>query len=258
MSALEHSGPDDGPKLSPDGPVPRHIGVIMDGNGRWAAAQGRPRNEGHRAGLDALGRLVEICNDRGVQYLTIYSFSSENWRRPQREISFLFGLLQRFVTTELDGLVEKNIRARVIGERASLSAPLRSHVAKIEEKTAGCTGLNLMIAFNYGGRQELVNAVRTVCDDVASGTLKKDDIDAEAISARLYAADVPDPDLIVRSGGEQRLSNFLLWQAAYTELVYIDDLWPDFNAEMFDRILREYARRERRFGGLGSGAAIHE
>lgn len=233
--------------------IPRHMGVIMDGNGRWAAARGRPRTEGHRAGMDALARLVELASEAGIEYLTVFSFSSENWRRPEPEITFLFSLLRRFVATGLDRLISGNVRARIIGDRSGLDEELRTLIQVIETRTAKCTGLNLNIAFNYGSRQELAAAVRVIARQVASGELDAENVGEAAIEAALTTAGMPAPDLIVRTGGDHRLSNFLLWQSAYAELVFVEENWPSFDDGSFNRVLGEFARRERRYGGLSAG-----
>lgn len=230
--------------------VPRHLAVTMDGNGRWAAARGKPRTEGHRAGIGALRELVKLCISYDVEYVTVFSFSSENWSRPRDEVNFILGLLRRFVSSDLDDLVRNNVRIRVIGEREGLDGQVRSLIEKAEADTATNTGLQLIIAFNYGGKSELAAAMRRLAEQVAAGTLEPSEITEATISGALYAADVPEPDVVLRTSGEQRFSNFLLWQSAYAELVFIDDYWPDFNEESFVRVLEEYGRRERRFGGV--------
>lgn len=230
--------------------VPRHIGVIMDGNGRWARARGLSRTEGHRAGVNAVRRLVELAADRGVGYLTIFSFSSENWARPPEEISFIFGLLRHFVASDLNRLVANNVRVRVIGSRDGLDPGLVRTLDDVVTRTADRTGLQLVVAFNYGARAEIAGAARALAEKVASGEISPADITEQALARQLDTHGIPDPDLIIRTSGEMRLSNFLLWQAAYAELVFIEDHWPDFGAEQFDEALRIYANRDRRFGGL--------
>lgn len=235
--------------------VPVHVGVTMDGNGRWAEARGRPRTEGHREGIKALRLLVDLCIRYGVSYLTVFSFSSENWSRPKDEISFIFGLLRRYVATDLEQLVKKNVRVRVIGERTGLDRSLTALIEKAERETRHCTGFVLSVAFNYGGKAEITSAVRRIAARVAAGELDPAAIDEALVADALYTGGIPDPDLMIRTGGEHRFSNFLIWQAAYAELVFLDDYWPDFDEETFLRALSEYARRERRYGGVGKGPA---
>ena len=230
--------------------APRHVAIIMDGNGRWAAARGLPRSEGHRRGVEALRRTVRAAGELGISYLTIFSFSSENWSRPAGEVAELMGLLRRFVRNDLAELHQNNVRVRVIGERADLSADIGRLLVEAEELTRGNTGLTLIVAFNYGARQEIVRAARRIAEEVKQGTLDLNQIDVESFGRFLDAPDVPEPDLIIRTSGEQRLSNFLLWQGAYSELVFVPDYWPDFDRPTLEAVIREYARRERRFGGL--------
>jgi len=230
--------------------IPRHLAVTMDGNGRWAMARGKPRTEGHRAGTDSLRRLVEYAIRYGIGYLTVFSFSSENWSRPREEVNFIFGLLRRFVTSDLDKLVRNNVRIRVIGERAGLDKQILQLIEKAENDTLDNDGLTLVVAFNYGGKAELVHAMRALAHQVQAGEIAPDDITEDMISGALYAADIPAPDIVLRTSGEQRFSNFLIWQAAYSELVFIDENWPDFDEASFIRVLEDYGRRERRFGGV--------
>ncbi len=230
--------------------VPRHLAVTMDGNGRWATSRGKRRTEGHRAGTDALRRLVEYCVRYGVDYLTVFSFSSENWRRPTEEVNFIFGLLRRFVSSDLNRLIRNNVRIRIIGERTGLDDQVLGLIRKAEDDTAHNTGLTLVVAFNYGGKTEIVSAVRRLAEQVKDGTLAPEDIGEADITRALYAADLPNPDVVLRTSGEQRFSNFLIWQAAYSELIFIDDYWPDFDEDSFVRVLEEYGRRERRFGDV--------
>ena len=211
--------------------VPRHIAIIMDGNGRWAAKRGLPRAEGHRRGVEALRRTVRAAGDLGVSVLTIFSFSSENWSRPPAEISDLMGLLRRFIRNDLD-------------------PEIRRLLVEAEELTRGNNGLTLVVAFNYGARQEIAHAAREIAIEVAQGRLAANDISPELLSRYLHAPDIPDPDLIIRTSGEQRLSNFLLWQAAYSELIFVPINWPDFDRAALEGAIAEYRRRERRFGGL--------
>jgi len=232
--------------------VPRHVAIIMDGNGRWAAARGLPRVEGHRRGVEALRKTVRAAGDIGIRCLTIFSFSSENWQRPASEIRDLMGLLRRFIRNDLAELHSSNVRVRVIGERADLDPDIRRLLEEAEELTRANSGLTLVVAFNYGARDEIARAARTIAYDVAKGVLKPEDVTEELIGARLDAADIADPDLIIRTSGEQRLSNFLLWQAAYSELVFLPVYWPDFDRAVLEQAIEEYRRRERRFGGLAA------
>ena len=222
----------------------------MDGNGRWAKSRGLPRVEGHRRGVEALRRTVRACGDLGIGYLTIFSFSSENWTRPAKEISDLMGLLRRFIRHDLADLHASNVRVRVIGERAGLDPEIGRLLTEAEELTAANTGLVLVVAFNYGGRQEIARAARHVAEEVAAGRLAPEAVTAEVLGRFFDAPDVPDPDLLIRTSGEQRLSNFLLWQTAYSELVFLPIYWPDFDRAALEKAIDEYRRRERRFGGL--------
>lgn len=230
--------------------VPRHLAVTMDGNGRWAQARGKPRTDGHRAGIESLRRLVEYCIRYGVSYVTVFSFSSENWSRPAEEINFIFGLLKRFVASDLQKLSDNNVRIRISGAREGLEPNIRQLIEKAESQTAHNTGLNLIVAFNYGGKAELVSATKKLAQAVRDGEMAIEDINETSISQALYLSDVPEPEVVVRTSGEQRFSNFLLWQAAYSELVFIDDYWPDFNENSFLRVLEDFSSRERRFGGI--------
>lgn len=229
---------------------PRHVAIIMDGNGRWAAARGLPRAEGHRRGVEALRRTVRAAGEIGIRYLTIFSFSSENWSRPPAEVSELMGLLRRFVRNDLAELHQNNVRVRIIGERDGLSPDIGPLLIEAEELTRKNTGLCLIVAFNYGARQEIARAARRISEAVARGELAPAEIDADRFSSFMDAPDVPDPDLIIRTSGEQRMSNFLLWQAAYSELVFVPGFWPDFDRSALEAVIIEFRRRERRFGGL--------
>jgi len=246
-----------------DGPdrsgTPEHVAIIMDGNGRWAAARSLPRAEGHRRGVEALRRVVRAANELGIRYLTIFSFSSENWSRPASEIGDLFGLLRRFIRNDLASLHRDGVRVRVIGEREGLDPDIVALLDEAEELTRGNVRLNLTVAFNYGSRQEIANAAHRLAREVAEGKRDPSSIDVAAISGYLDTSSIPDPDLIIRTSGEQRLSNFLMWQAAYSELVFVPVHWPDFDKAALEEAIAEYAKRERRFGGLaakaGSGRA---
>ena len=230
--------------------IPAHIGVIMDGNGRWARARGKPRTEGHIAGAKALRRLVELCIRYGVGHLTAFSFSSENWTRPRDEVNFIFGLIRRFVASDLEKLVRNNVHVRIIGQREGLDPGMQRLIADVEAKTAQNTGLELVVAFNYGGKAEITEATRQIAEAVAAGRLKPEEINEQTIADALYTGGMPDPDLIIRTSGERRFSNFLLWQGAYSELIFIEENWPDFNEATFLRVLDDYSARERRFGGI--------
>ncbi len=229
---------------------PRHVAIIMDGNGRWAAARGLPRVEGHRRGVEALRKTVRAANELGISFLTIFSFSSENWSRPPSEIRDLLGLLRRFIRNDLADLHKNNIRVRVIGERDDLDPDIRNLLREAEDLTRGNDGFTLVVAFNYGARQEIARAARRLVTEVAEGRLAASAITPELLSRHLDAPDIPDPDVIIRTSGEQRLSNFLLWQSAYSELVFVPINWPDFDRSALEGAIAEYRRRERRFGGL--------
>jgi undecaprenyl diphosphate synthase len=230
--------------------VPRHVAIIMDGNGRWAAARGLPRGEGHRRGVEALRRTVRAAGDLGIGFLTIFSFSAENWSRPPAEIRELMGLLRRFIRHDLADLHRNGVRVRVIGERENLDPDIRRLLDEAEELTKSNDRLVLVVAFNYGARQEIARAAQRMAAAVAAGDLMVSAVTADKLASYLDAPDLPDPDLIIRTSGEQRLSNFLLWQAAYSELVFVPTYWPDFDRSTLENAIAEYHRRERRFGGL--------
>jgi undecaprenyl diphosphate synthase len=226
----------------------------MDGNGRWAARRGLPRIEGHRRGVEAVRRAVRAAADLGIRYLTIYSFSTENWRRPPQEVADLMGLLKRFIRNDLAELHAHNIRIRIIGDREGLSADLLALLQEAEDLTRGNTGLVLVVAFNYGGRQEIARAMRAIAREVKAGRLDPEAIDIDTVADALDTEGIPDPDLVIRTSGEQRLSNFLPWQSAYSEFVFLPDLWPDFDHAAFKAAVDQYVGRERRFGGLSAKA----
>jgi len=230
-------------------PVPRHIAIIMDGNGRWARQRARPRTFGHGEGVEALRRAVEAAGDLGVAYLTVFGFSTENWRRPAEEVNALFDLLRLYVARDLDRLAREGVRVRVIGERHGLQSDIAGIITDAENKTRHNDKLNLTIAFNYGGQDEIVRAARRVAEDVAAGKLAAGDLDAGRFAHYLDTADLPAPDLLIRTSGEFRLSNFMLWQSAYAELVFLDVLWPDFDKAALQHAIDTYRARERRFGG---------
>ena len=234
--------------------VPAHVAIIMDGNGRWAAARGLPRAEGHRRGVEALRRTVRSAGELGVSVLTIYSFSTENWTRPAQEIDDLMMLIKRFVREDLAELHKAGVRVRVIGDRNDLDPEILALIREAEALTRENDKLTLVVAFNYGGRQELARAARKLAEDAVSGKLDPATVDAEALAQRLDTAGLPDPDLIIRTSGELRLSNFLLWQSAYSEFVVLSVYWPDFDRAAFEEAIDEFRRRERRFGGLEARA----
>jgi undecaprenyl diphosphate synthase len=236
--------------LSTSMSAPRHVAIIMDGNGRCAQARGLPRGEGHRRGVEALRRTVRAAGEVGIDFLTIFSFSAENWSRPKSEVRDLMVLLRRFIRNDLADLHRNNVRVVVIGERDELAGDIRSLLDEAEVLTKTNTGLTVIVAFNYGSRQEIARAARALAVEVRDGRLDPDAITAERIGAQLDTAALPDPDLIIRTSGEQRLSNFLLWQAAYSELVFVPIYWPDFDRAALEAAIDEYHRRERRFGGL--------
>jgi undecaprenyl diphosphate synthase len=224
----------------------------MDGNGRWAKARGLPRAMGHREGVEALRRAVEACRDLGITHLSVYAFSTENWSRPQAEIDALFDLLRLFVKRDLARLHKDGVRIRIIGSRDGLSDDILALIDEAVELTQGNTRLNLNIAFNYGGRGEIVAATREIARRVEAGQLKAENVDEALISKLMWTADSPDPDLVIRTSGELRLSNFLLWSGAYAELMFMDLWWPDFNRESMEKAIDAFRRRDRRFGGLGA------
>jgi len=235
--------------------VPRHVAIIMDGNGRWAARRGLPRSAGHKVGVDALRRAVKAAADFGIEYLTIYSFSSENWSRPAAEVSFLLDLLRRFIRQDVAELHRSGVKITVVGSRADLEPGIVCLLDDAERLTRENSKLNLIVAFNYGSRQEIGRAMVAIARKVERGEISAADISPELISRSLDTAGIPDPDLLIRTGGEQRISNFLLWQCAYTEFVFVDEFWPDFTHEIFARALDEFRLRDRRFGNIEAQTA---
>ena len=227
---------------------PRHIAIIMDGNGRWARKRGLPRLEGLFAGVGAVRRVVEACRDLGIPYLTLYTFSTENWRRPKEEVEGLMMLLREQLRSQTPELKEKGVRVIVIGKREELPLDLQEEIKRSEEETAQNKDLHLILAINYGGRAEIVQACKRIIEAVKRGEI--DDIDEASFSSCLYTKDIPDPDLLIRTAGEQRVSNFLLWQIAYTEFYITDTLWPDFTKEDLIKAIEDYKRRKRKFGAL--------
>ncbi len=229
--------------------VPKHIAIIMDGNRRWAQQRNLPRSEGHKAGADSVMRTVSCCQKYGIRYLTLYAFSTENWKRSPSEVATLMGLLGDFITSHEDELLKYGIRLHIIGDLERLPVMVRGKLRKVLERTAVCDKAHLTVALSYGSRQEITLAAKSLARDVKEGRLKLEDIDEDAMSARLQTAGTPDPDLIIRTAGEQRLSNFLLWQASYAEFIFLPVMWPDFGETQFKEALDEYSRRQRRYGG---------
>jgi undecaprenyl diphosphate synthase len=230
--------------------VPRHIAIIMDGNGRWARERGLPRTEGHRRGADSVRRVVEACGELGVEFLTLYAFSSENWKRPKREVDALMRLLQQFLKSRTPEMMEQNVRLQAIGRLHDLPEACQAELHRSITKTAQNTGLTLILALSYGGREEIIDGVKSLLESVEKGHLDKAMIDGEVFSKHLYTRYYPDPDLLIRTSGELRLSNFLLWQMSYTEFYVTETLWPDFERETLLEALRAFNARSRRFGGV--------
>jgi undecaprenyl diphosphate synthase len=230
--------------------IPNHVAIIMDGNGRWAKARGLPRTAGHKAGVDALRATVRNASDFGIQWLTLYAFSSENWSRPATEVSDLMGLLKLFIRRDLAELHRSNVRVHIIGDRDTVPQDIRTLLDDAEKLTAGNQKLHLVIAFNYGSRDEITRALRKIAISVQEGALAPGGITQETIANALDTFGMPDPDLVIRTSGEMRLSNFLLWQAAYAEFVFVSCLWPDFNRDRFSEAIAVFEQRERRFGGV--------
>lgn len=231
---------------------PNHVAIIMDGNGRWAKKRGRPRLFGHHAGARRVREIVEACPDLGVRYLTIFAFSTENWRRTQTEVAGLMSLFRRYIAKEAADLLANGVRVRFIGDRVKLDAKLVQLMDELELMTAHNDRVHMTVALNYGGRDEVARATKRLAQDVKSGRLDPADVDEETLPKYLDTCVLPDPDLVIRTSGEARISNFLLWQSAYSEYEFIDTLWPDFTPEVFARIVADYAGRERRFGAVPS------
>ncbi len=230
--------------------TPRHVAIIMDGNGRWAQGRMLPRSSGHKAGVDALKKTVRAAREFGIEYLTLFSFSSENWSRPEDEINELFALLRLFIRRDLADLHKNNVCVRIVGSRQGLPKDVLNLLVEAENLTRQNKAQTLIIAFNYGSRDEIVDAMKKIAVKVSNGDIDVDDINANVVSRHLYTSDIPDPDLIIRTSGEKRLSNFLMWQAAYSELVFVDCLWPQFDKAALAACLDEYSLRTRKFGGL--------
>ncbi|NBU13380.1 MAG: isoprenyl transferase [Alphaproteobacteria bacterium] len=232
--------------------IPQHVAIIMDGNGRWASQRGLPRFEGHRRGVEALRKTIRAAEELGIRYLTVYSFSSENWKRPATEVSDLMGLLRRFIRNDLAELHSRNIRVRVIGVKEGLAPDIIALLDESEQLTKNNTGLTFVVAFNYGARREIANAARLIAQAVKAGEINTDAIDEKLVSNYLNTVGIPDPELVIRTSGEQRLSNFLLWQSSYSEFVFTSGHWPDFGRDALEEALLVYQSRDRRFGGLSS------
>ncbi len=247
------------PKPAPrerDASQPKHVAIIMDGNGRWATKHGLPRAVGHRNGVEAVRRTVKAATELGIPYLTLYSFSSENWSRPLDEIDDLMGLMKRFIRRDLAELHHNGVRILVIGERTKVDPELMALIDEAVELTRYNEAITLIIAFNYGARGEIAKAARNLAEQVLAGTMKPEDITVDSIGASLDTAGIPDPDLLVRTSGEQRISNFLLWQCAYTEFVFLDAYWPDFGRELLEEAIARFRARDRRFGGRSKRSAM--
>lgn len=237
-------------KLAPPLSVPRHVAVIMDGNGRWAAHRGLARIEGHRAGAETVRRMLEICQDLGIEYLTLYAFSTENWRRPKAEIAGLFRLLRDFLTHHIADLEKNEIRLNAIGQLSRLPLPVQKILGEMMDRTRHNRRGVLTLALSYGARDEIVHAARRLAEDAVAGRIRPDQIDEALLAGKLFTAGMPDPDLVIRTSGEMRLSNFLLWQASYAEFYVTPTLWPDFSKEEFCRAVEAFSERHRRFGGV--------
>ena len=232
------------------GEMPKHVAIIMDGNGRWAEKRGLSRIEGHKRGVERVDEIVEEASRIGIKYLTLFAFSTENWKRPEYEVSFLMDLLKLYLETKKEKMLKNNIRFNVMGRIDGLPADVREKIEEVLEATKECDGLVLTLALNYGGRAEIVDAVRKLIKRLSDNGLKPEEVDEEIFSRFLYCPWLPEPDLLIRTSGEQRISNFMLWQLAYTELYFTPVLWPDFTKEEFLKAIEDYKRRERRFGGL--------
>jgi len=230
--------------------VPKHVAIILDGNGRWAKKRMMPRNYGHSQGSKNVEKICEVAYKMGIEYLTVYAFSTENWKRPKEEVDSLMKLLQNYLDTSIKTSAKNNIRVRVIGDKSRLSEKIQKSIAALEEASAGNTGLKLQVAINYGGRDEIVRAVRAIAADVKSNKISIDDIDEKCFAGYLDMKDIPDPDLLIRTSGEYRISNFLLWESAYTEFYYTDVLWPDFDENELRKAVEYYGSRERKFGAI--------
>jgi len=230
--------------------LPRHVAIIMDGNGRWAKKRHLPREAGHLAGLSAVRETVRAASDMKLENLTLFAFSSENWKRPKTEVGALMGLFRLFIRGDVDEMVERNVRLRFIGHRGRVAGDIQTLIEESEARTAACNGLNLTLAFDYGGKEEIANAARDLARAAAEGRLDPETITPELFASRLFTSALPEPDLLIRTSGEHRLSNFLLWQSAYAELLFVDTLWPDFGREALTKAIESFQARDRRFGAI--------
>lgn len=256
------TGPGSGPDSDlPEERLPQHVAIIMDGNGRWAKARGQARVQGHRRGVEAARTATSLCGNAGIPYLTLFAFSSENWKRPKEEVRFLTQLLALSLEKEMDRLHANGVRLNVIGDASSFGGKVERTIRNAQERTSGNEAMTLTIALNYGSRRELASAARHLAESCVAGRIRPEDIDEQQLDRSLSTYGLPDPDLLIRTGGEVRLSNFLLWQLAYTELVFTDTLWPDFDETVFDQAISTYRQRQRRFGRTGeqvdAGASSH-
>ena len=245
MEILKKSKGEDSPNT-----LPVHIGIIMDGNGRWAKKRGLPRSAGHKEGASNFREITKYCSNIGIKYLTVYAFSTENWKRPNKEIDFLMNLFESYLKEALSDFQDENIKINFIGDMTAFSKKLQKLIDEVTEASKNNDGMVLNIAMNYGSRSEIVRAAKSLAEDVQNGNLAVSDINEEMFASRLYTANQPDPDLIIRPSGEHRISNFLLWQSAYTEFVIMNVLWPDFSKDDLDKAIEEYSLRNRRFGGV--------
>lgn len=230
--------------------LPQHVAIILDGNGRWARRRGLPRTAGHAVGSENFRKIATYCNDIGIKYLTVYAFSTENWKRPDEEVSTIMSLLEKYIIEAIDEVRKKNLRLRFWGSREGLSDKILKLMTDAEKESDDMTGMQVNVCLNYGARNEITEAFRKIAKDVESGKLSPEEVSEEVISSKLYSLDAPDPDLLIRPGGEMRLSNFLLWQLAYSELYFSDKFWPEFDERELDRAIIEYQKRNRRYGGI--------
>lgn len=236
--------------MKPYNTIPKHVAIIMDGNGRWANQHGLPRAQGHRAGAESVREAIDACKEMGIEYLTLYAFSSENWNRPAAEVAALMILLERFLKSKLDDLMRQNVRLLAIGQLDRLPAATRAQLDDVIDRTAQNDSLTLVLALSYGSREEITDATKKIAELVAKGSLAIGDITSELVASHLYTAAIPDPDLLIRTSGEMRVSNFLLWQISYAEMVIVDKLWPEFRQGDLFAAVQEYQKRHRRFGGV--------
>lgn len=228
--------------------IPKHISIVMDGNGRWARLKHRPRFLGHKKGVEAVREIVKTCSKLNIECLSLFAFSSENWKRPEEEIKNLMGLFMMALEREAKALAKNNVRLQIIGDLSAFSEKLQTKIKQVEDLTINSTGLRLIVAANYGGRWDITQSTKALAKEIQSGSLNQDSISEDDISKNISTADLPDPDLFIRTGGEKRISNFLLWQMAYTELYFTDVLWPDFDAKELEKAIMDYSSRQRRFG----------